>query len=107
MGAMASMTMFACGAAGLYALAMILMKLWTAHAGPALALGIAAAIALGAFLETAALRDSRVGLVYCLILGLESVLVIGVAHWLFGEVFTLREWVGGALVIAGVALVST
>lgn len=107
MGAMASMTMFVSGAAGLYALAMILMKLWTGHAGPALALGIAAAFALGAFLETAALREARIGLVYCLILGLESVLVIGLAHWLFDEVFTLREWVGGALVIAGVAIVST
>ncbi|MEM6439817.1 MAG: EamA family transporter [Pseudomonadota bacterium] len=107
MGAMASMSLFVGGAAGLYTLAMILMKLWTGHAGPALALGIAFAFALGAFLETAALRDGRLGLVYCLILGVESVLVVGCAHWLFGEVFTAREWIGGALVIAGVAVVSS
>ncbi|MEO0762797.1 MAG: EamA family transporter, partial [Pseudomonadota bacterium] len=84
-----------------------LMKLWTGHAGPALAIGIALAFALGALLETAALRDGRLGLVYCLILGVESVMVVGCAHWLFGETFSTREWIGGALVIAGVAVVSS
>jgi len=107
MAGFGGMAMLVGGAAGFYTLAMILKTLWTGHAGPALAIGIAGAIALGALLETAALLDGRLGLVYCLILGIESVLVVGCAHWLFGEAFSTREWIGGALVIAGVAVVSS
>lgn len=97
----------AVGAAVLYTAAMVAMKLW----GAAPAVVVAAVIAvtlLGAVgLEIMALRMDRLGMVYIAILAAETLMIMGVAHFGFGESLSPREALGAAFIVAGAAIAAT
>jgi hypothetical protein len=97
----------AVGAAILYTGAMVAMKLW----GAAPAIVVAAVIAvtlLGAVgLEIMALRMDRLGMVYIAILAAETLMIMGVAHFGFGESLSSREALGAAFIVAGAAIAAT
>lgn len=99
-----SMTLFIIGSAVFYAGSMIAMKYW-GQTSPLLLLAvIAVLVGAGVWLEIGALQAERLGMVYVLILGVECVLIaIASALW-FGESFTFREILGGALIVAGTAI---
>ena len=99
-----SLTLFVLGSAVLYAGAMIAMKFW-GQVSPALLICVIAALVGGAvWLEIGALQTERLAMVYVLILGAECILIaIASALW-FGETFTLREIIGGALIVIGTAV---
>ena len=101
---MSMIPVIALGSAGLYALAMIGMKLWWTAPGPGVALLIIAAIMVGALLEMTALRSERLGLIYVSILGAEVILIASASLLYFGESFSAREVAGIGLVLAGTAL---
>jgi hypothetical protein len=97
----------ALGAAALYTVAMIAMKLWGV-APPIVAAAVIAVTLVGAVgLEVAALRMDRLGMVYIAILAAETLMVMGVAHFGFGERLSMREAAGAAFIVAGAALAST
>ncbi|MCL6283433.1 hypothetical protein M3P21_07785 [Ruegeria sp. 2012CJ41-6] len=104
---MSMIPVIALGSAGLYALAMIGMKLWWSAPGPGIALLIIAAIMVGALLEMTALRSERLGLIYVSILGAEVILIAGASLLYFGESFSTREVAGIGFVLLGAALAWT
>ena len=70
----------------------------------AMALGlILTGLALAAVAEIVLLRSNALPAVYITILALETLLVLGYAVFV-GDGFGLRHAVGGALVVAGIAL---
>ena len=79
-------------------------KVWPVRAPVALA--IAATFVLAVALEIGALREARLGVVYCAILVVESGLVVAASLWFFGETYTLREAMGGALILAGAVVLA-
>lgn len=102
-GAM-SITLFILGSAVLYAGAMILMKFW-GQVPPVLLLTVIALMIGGAvYFEIGALQLERIGMVYVLILGIEVVLIALASAFWFGETFTVKEIVGGLLIVAGTSL---
>lgn len=92
------------GAAALYTIAMVLMKMWSAEAALVVAPLIAVAMVLGCWFEIEALREGRLGLVYVMILGAECVMVLAASHVIFGERFTMRETAGAAMIALGAAI---
>jgi len=95
---------FVIGSAILYAGAMIAMKFW-GQISPTLLLGvIGILVAGGVWLEIGALQTERLAMVYVLILGAECILIALASAFWFGETFTLREILGGALIVAGTAI---
>lgn len=103
-GSAVSLTLFVLGSAVLYAGAMIAMKFWGQFSPALLICVIAALVGGGVWLEIGALQTERLAMVYVLILGAECILIaIASALW-FGETFTLREIMGGSLIVIGTAV---
>ncbi|MBY6004748.1 5-aminolevulinate synthase [Salipiger bermudensis] len=93
------------GTAAGYAIATIGMKLSAQGHLPA---GLSLAIAgfLGAFLaEILLMRRAELSVVYLAIIAAETLLVLGYASWI-GEGLSLRQTLGAAMVLAGLAVVS-
>ena len=99
-----SLTLFVLGSAVLYAGAMIAMKFWGQFSPALMICVISALVGGGVWLEIGALQTERLAMVYVLTLGAECILIaIASALW-FGETFTLREIIGGALIVIGTAV---
>ena len=99
-----SLTVFVIGSAVLYAGAMIAMKFW-GQFSPALLLAvIGALVAGGVWLEIGALQTERLAMVYVLILGAECILIALASALWFGETFSMKEIIGGGLIVAGTAI---
>jgi multidrug transporter EmrE-like cation transporter len=60
--------------------------------------------AVGATLQTVAMRRADLGVVYVVVLGLEAVLAFAFGALIFRETTTLWKMGGVALVVAGIAL---
>ena len=58
----------------------------------------------GAVVQTLALKQSELGVVYVFVLGLEAVLAFGFGIVLFGESVSLPKLLGVVLIIGGFAL---
>ncbi|ETW14657.1 hypothetical protein ATO8_02080 [Roseivivax marinus] len=88
-----------------YAVATIGMKLVSDHvAGPGaavLAVGLVAVV-VG---EIVLMRTTPLSVLYVTIIGVETVLVLAYAIWI-GEGFSMRQAMGGLMVLAGLAIVS-
>ena len=99
-----SMTLFIIGSAVFYTGSMIAMKYW-GQTSPLLLLAVIGIfVSGGIWFEIGALQTERLGMVYVLILGVECVLIaIASALW-FGESFSMKEIIGGALIVAGTAI---
>ncbi|WP_116130810.1 SMR family transporter [Tropicimonas sp. IMCC34043] len=97
-------TMAIAAAAG-YALATLFMKL--AADGNALwpIAGIVVALGVTVSAEIVLLRRLDLGIAYVVVIGVESLLVLAIAC-LVGEPLSHRDLLGGAMVIAGAAMVS-
>lgn len=99
-----SITLFVIGSAVFYAGSMIAMKYWGQTSPMLLLAVIALLVGAGVWMEIGALQTERLGMVYVLILGVECILIaIASALW-FGESFSVREILGGALIVAGTAI---
>lgn len=98
-------TAMAITAASGYAIATLLMKLASDSPSFLPITGIVLALGMTVAAEIALLRQIELGLAYVVVIGVESLLVLAVT-WLIGESLSGRELAGGALVIAGAALVS-
>ncbi|MGF1660410.1 MAG: hypothetical protein ACFCUS_13365 [Rubrimonas sp.] len=103
----ASIALFVLGSAALYAAGMVAMKLWGQFPPATMATAIGICIAGAVWLEVLALRETRLGVVYVAILAAEAVMVAAIAHLGFDEEYSTRELVGGALIVAGVAVAAT
>ena len=101
------LALFVTGSAAFYAAAMILMKHWGIVSPAAMAVLIAGAFALAAWFEIEALRIERLSAIYLLIFGIECVIIAAASFAFLGETVTVREGLGGLLVIAGIALAAT
>lgn len=89
-----------------YALATVGMKL-TAQGLGTLGLALAATGLITAFVfEVALLRRTDLSIVYIGIVIAETMLVLGYATWI-NEGLTLRQMGGAAMVLAGLAAIST
>lgn len=99
-----NLTVFVVGSAVLYAGAMIAMKFW-GQFSPVLMLAIIGTlVAGGVWLEIGALQTERLGMVYVLILGAECILIALASALWFGETFSVKEIIGGGLIVAGTAI---
>lgn len=99
-----SLTAFVLGSALFYAASMVVMKFW-GQIPPALIITlIALLVGAGVWFEIGALQTERLGIVYVLILGIECIFIAIASAVLFGETFTMREIIGGAMIVAGTAL---
>ncbi|GGC18256.1 hypothetical protein GCM10011363_38610 [Marivita lacus] len=93
-------------AAGLgYAVATILMKIASHETTTVLIGTIAIVLAAVVTAEILLLRQVDLGLAYIAIMATETLLVLGAAYFV-GQPLSGRELAGGALVLAGVAIVS-
>ncbi|MEM9061649.1 MAG: hypothetical protein AAGD13_14400 [Pseudomonadota bacterium] len=99
-----NLTLFVLGSAALYTAAMIAMKHWGTASPVIVLLVIVAAVSGGVILEINALRTERLAMVYVLILGAECILIALASALWFGESFTVREMVGGAMIVVGTAI---
>lgn len=97
----------ALGAAALYTAGMVAMKLWGATPTLVAAMVIAVTLVGAVGLEIMALRIDRLGMVYVAILAAETLMIMGVAHFGFGERLTSREALGAAFIVAGAAIAAT
>ncbi len=67
-------------------------------------LGVFAAFALGAALQTYAMRVESLGVGYVLVLGMEAVLAVLAGVLFFEEAMAWRNGLGVALVVLGIVL---
>lgn len=97
---------FALVAAGGYAIATLLMKLM-AENGFALTpvLGIGLIFVATVMAEVFLMRQVDLGIAYIVVVGVETLLVLGAAYYI-GEGLSARELLGGAFVVAGMTMVS-
>lgn len=103
--ALSSKTALAIAAAIGYALATFLMKLTAESATVLLIAAIGGVLAVTVASEIFLLRQVDLGMAYIAIIATETLLVLAVT-FVIGEPLTAREMFGGALVIAGAAMVS-
>lgn len=94
-------------AAGGYALAAILMKVMAnGGANHAVMAALVVFFVVIVLTEVRLLQHMELSNVYVLILGVETMLILGYALWV-GEAFSNREIAGGAMVLVGTMLVSS
>ena len=74
------------------------------HVGLGTVLAVAG-FAIAFIAEVALMRQTALSVLYILILGVETVLILGIAYGL-GEGFTVKQGIGAALVIAGLMAVA-
>lgn len=103
-GRLMDIVLLVTGAAAFYAATMILMKYWGVMPPILMAALIAGAFIIGAWCEIEALKTERLSAIYIAILGIEAVLISIVSFGMLGEQVTLREMLGGVLILAGVTL---
>lgn len=72
------------------------------HAGPVA--GFVALFAVGAALQSQAMRGAELGATYVLVLGLEAILAFGLGVVLFQEAVTPMKLAAVVLIIAGIAV---
>ncbi len=84
-------------------LATVVLKLWSGTSYLVIVLPVCFALGTAAWFESMALPGARLGIVFVLILAFEAMLGIGVAV-LFGESYGLREVVGLATILVGIAI---
>lgn len=72
------------------------------HVAPTI--GFIGLFAVGALLQSYAMRGADLGALYILVLGAEAALAFGFGVWLFGESVTPVKVAAVALVVAGIAL---
>jgi multidrug transporter EmrE-like cation transporter len=72
------------------------------HAGPVA--GYIILFALGAMLQSQAMKGKELGATYILVLGLEAALAFGVGVMFFDEAATWRKLIAVTLVVLGIAL---
>ncbi|MGZ4970145.1 MAG: DMT family transporter [Methylobacter sp.] len=65
------------------------------------------AFAVGAALQSYALRYGDLGVVYVLVLGLEAVLAAILGWQLFGETISVQKLLGVTLIVAGIIFLDT
>jgi multidrug transporter EmrE-like cation transporter len=66
--------------------------------------GFVVLFAIGAMLQSQAMRGNELGATYILVLGLEAALAFGLGIVLFDETVTLRKIAAVTLIVAGIAL---
>lgn len=71
---------------------------------PAHVLGFVVLFALGAMLQSQAMRGAELGATYILVLGLEAALAFGFGVIFFDEAATLRKLAAVIAIVAGIAL---
>lgn len=60
--------------------------------------------AVGAALQSQAMRGAQMGMTYVVVLGLEAALAVAFGTFLFAEPLTLRKMGAVALIVGGIAL---
>ena len=95
---------YSLGSAAFYCGSMAVMKIWTQAPSILLLALIALLIAVGTVFELLALNQERLGMVYVSILACEVGLIALISLLMFGEHFSVKEALGCAFVVCGVAL---
>jgi multidrug transporter EmrE-like cation transporter len=75
------------------------------HAGPAT--GFLVLFALGAVVQSQAMRGAELAVTYVIVLGLEAALAVALGRFVFGEPMTAAKLCAIALIVAGIALLRT
>lgn len=88
-----------------YSAATIGMKMGSSALTGAAILVMAVGLGAAIWGEIAVLRGANLGPIYIAIIGVETLIVMTYA-WYIGEALTLRQLGGGAMVLAGLMLVS-
>lgn len=97
----------ALGTAVLYMAATVILKLWGTFPAGAAAIAILVALGMGCAFEAEALRRARLAEVVILILAFEVGIAAVLAHFAFGESYSLREVAGLGVIVLGVGLLAT
>ena len=93
-----------CGAAMIFAIGGIFMKLSLGLSQPWYSAIVFACFGLGAILQTLVISKTDLGSSYISILGLEAVATLFFSIWLFNENFNLVKLVGLAAIVMGIVL---
>ncbi|WP_310487228.1 SMR family transporter [Chamaesiphon sp. VAR_69_metabat_338] len=92
------------GAALIFAIGGIFMKLSLGLSQPAYSVAVFGCFGLGAVLQTLVIAKTDLGSSYISILGLEAVVTLFFSIWLFKEQLNVVKLVGIAAIVMGVAL---
>ncbi len=93
-----------CGAAIVFAIGGIFMKLSMGLSQPLYTITIFIFFGLGIVLQTLAIERTDLGTSYLLVLGLEAVASVFFSIWLFKENFSPTNLIGLATIVMGVIL---
>lgn len=90
-----------------YTLGGILMKHADGLRHLTLAGGFLVLFAIGAVLQSLAMRNSDLGTTYVIVLGLEAALALTFGVFLFAEPITITKFVAVLLIVSGISLLRT
>ena len=88
-----------------YAVAAVGMKLASQSQSPLSIALVVAGFAVATLAEMVLLREGNLAMIYLVIIGLETLLVLAAA-WYLGDHLSGSQILGGAFLLAGVALVA-
>ncbi len=88
-----------------YAGATVVMARFSSNYAPVLVAIIGMALLLAVLAEIAALRHLPISIVYLMILGLETLLILVAATW-FGQSLGTAELLGAAMILTGTVLLA-
>jgi drug/metabolite transporter (DMT)-like permease len=95
------------GAATFFVIANWIMKEYASAALPLVIPAAAMALALGAVMETEALKLNRLGHIIVLIVAVEVAATFALSIFMFGETYGAREIIGVAVIGLGILILSS
>jgi multidrug transporter EmrE-like cation transporter len=99
--------MLSCGAAIVFAVGGIFMKLSVGLSQPLYTITVFILFGLGIIFQTMAIQGTDLGSSYILVLGLEAIASVAFSVWVFKENFSFVNLIGLATIAIGIMLLRT